>query len=137
MGRIRMRKSRESKFDWLGWSTLLLIIIITILGYPSNILPFTNDAKLISLFEVWYYGWITAVSTGLGIMPFFFVNKPNRYWMGISNGQKIFCYSSLNFLIAIAGGMMIAASYGLLYEGFDANDVPGAIICHDPILLIT
>jgi hypothetical protein len=84
---MKMKKSRGSNFDWMGWCTLLLIIIITILGYPSNLFPFTNDVQMISLFEVWYYGWITAVSTGLGIIPFFFVNKPNRYWMGISNGR--------------------------------------------------
>jgi zinc transporter ZupT len=36
------------------------------------------------------------------------------------------CSSShLSYTVAVAGGMMIAASYGLLYEGFDANDVPG------------
>lgn len=33
----------------------------------------------------------------------------------------------LTHVIAIAGGMMIAASIGLLYEGFDANDVPGRV----------
>lgn len=97
-----MKKSKNKKgkgasvgFDWVGVSTLMAILIITILGYPHNGVGFTKgssanhgDGVEISLQEVWYYGWITAVSTGLGIIPFFFVHKPNKYWMGVSNGKS-------------------------------------------------
>ena len=45
---------------------------------------------------------MTAVSTGLGVLPFFVFQEPHKYYMGVSN--------------AVAGGMMLAASYSLLTE---------------------
>jgi ZIP family zinc transporter len=60
---------------------------------------------------VWYYGWITAVSTGLGVIPFFFIPEPDRFWMGVSN--------------AVASGMMITASCSLFYEGATFNEIDG------------
>jgi zinc transporter ZupT len=49
------------------------------------------------------YGFLSTVATGLGAVPFMFVGKPNRWWLGFSN--------------ALAAGMMMAASLGLLFEG--------------------
>mmetsp|Transcript_5602 Transcript_5602/g.7758 ORF Transcript_5602/g.7758 Transcript_5602/m.7758 type:complete len:271 (+) Transcript_5602:42-854(+) len=59
--------------------------------------------------HVWYYGWITAVSTGVGVLPFFLISEPDKYWIGVSN--------------AIASGMMVAASYSLAYEGSTSAEV--------------
>jgi hypothetical protein len=39
-----------------------------------------------ALARVWSYGWITAVSTGLGAVPFVFVKQISDWWLGISNG---------------------------------------------------
>jgi zinc transporter ZupT len=46
---------------------------------------------------------LTAVATGLGALPFLFVKDLTRRWLGISN--------------ALASGLMLAASFGLIYEG--------------------
>jgi len=56
------------------------------------------------------YGFLSAVATGLGAAPFLFVGTPNRWWLGFSN--------------ALAAGMMIAASLGLVYEGFVIDSEP-------------
>eukprot|EP00510_Aplanochytrium_minuta_P004669 CAMPEP_0184013144 /NCGR_PEP_ID=MMETSP0954-20121128/4844_1 /TAXON_ID=627963 /ORGANISM="Aplanochytrium sp, Strain PBS07" /LENGTH=342 /DNA_ID=CAMNT_0026293289 /DNA_START=357 /DNA_END=1385 /DNA_ORIENTATION=- len=53
---------------------------------------------------VWSAGWVTAVSTGLGALPFFFLPRVDKQWLGISNG--------------VAAGMMISASLGLLIQAF-------------------
>ncbi|MFH5831729.1 ZIP family metal transporter [Halalkalibaculum sp. DA384] len=55
--------------------------------------------------DVFLYALITAVATGLGALPFFFLKKLTRTWLGISNG--------------IAAGLMLAASFGLIYEGLN------------------
>lgn len=58
-----------------------------------------------SVLDVFLYALLTAVATGLGAVPFLFVEKPSRTWLGISN--------------ALAAGLMGAASAGLIYEGFN------------------
>lgn len=55
--------------------------------------------------QVFFYALITAIATGLGAIPFFFVKGLTRKWLGISN--------------AVAAGLMLAASFGLIYEGLN------------------
>jgi len=55
--------------------------------------------------DVFYYAMITAVATGVGAFPFFFFKNLTRRWLGISN--------------AVASGLMLAASFGLIYEGLN------------------
>lgn len=62
----------------------------------------------VSVWTVFLAAFVTAVATGLGAIPFFFVNKMSRFWLGVSDG--------------VAAGLMLAASYSLIIEGleFDA-----------------
>jgi zinc transporter ZupT len=53
--------------------------------------------------SVFIFALIAAVATGLGAVPFFFIKKMSRKWLGISN--------------ALAAGLMLAASFDLIYEG--------------------
>merc|ERR1712194_506621 len=76
---------------------LILILIITCITYPPTIVD------EVTIHHVWYYGWITAVSTGLGVVPLMFVPEVGTFWIGVAN--------------AVAAGMMTAASYSLIYEG--------------------
>lgn len=58
-----------------------------------------------STFDVFIYATLTAIATGVGALPFLFIEEMSRRWLGISN--------------AIAAGLMGAASWGLIYEGLD------------------
>jgi zinc transporter ZupT len=58
-----------------------------------------------SILEVFWFALLTAVATGLGALPFVFVRQFSRYYLGIAN--------------AVAAGLMVAASFGLVYEGLD------------------
>ena len=49
------------------------------------------------------FATVTAVATGLGALPSVFIRGMSRRWLGISN--------------AAASGLMLAASFGLVYEG--------------------
>ena len=53
--------------------------------------------------SVFLFALLTAVATGLGAVPFAFAKHPTRRWLGASN--------------AVAAGLMLAASFGLIYEG--------------------
>jgi zinc transporter, ZIP family len=56
-----------------------------------------------SIVQVLLFALLTAVATGLGALPFLFVKDLTRGWLGASN--------------ALASGLMLAASFGLVYEG--------------------
>ncbi len=59
------------------------------------------------VFIVFVYALITDLATGIGALPFFFVRQLSRKLIGISE--------------ALAGGLMIGASYNLIFEGLEMN----------------
>lgn len=83
-----------------------VLLAISYLTFPDSLQPVGRP----TLQHVWYFGWISALSTGLGVLPLIIAPKLDTFWVGISN--------------AIAAGMMIAASYSLMVEGctFDEPD---------------
>ena len=111
----------ESKFsERRSYAILILFALITYFAYPSSSSSWSttnhhhhhddnNNNIPITLHTVFYYGWISAISTGLGVVPLCFVTKMNDYYIGLSN--------------AVAAGMMCAASYSLFVEGCFFSDV--------------
>jgi zinc transporter, ZIP family len=70
-----------------------------------------------STVQVFLFALLTAIATGVGALPLVFVKDLPRRWLGASN--------------AIAAGLMLAASFGLVYEGMDYSmprTVAGAVI---------
>ncbi|MEW6636134.1 MAG: ZIP family metal transporter [Actinomycetota bacterium] len=59
----------------------------------------------IGVAAVFLFALATALATGLGALPFALAKHPGRRWLGVSN--------------AVAAGLMLAASFGLIYEGAD------------------
>ncbi|MBI1729298.1 ZIP family metal transporter [Candidatus Acetothermia bacterium] len=57
----------------------------------------------VSALYVFWYALITAIATGFGAIPFLIFRKITSAWIGVFN--------------AIAGGLMLAASFSLIYEG--------------------
>jgi zinc transporter, ZIP family len=53
--------------------------------------------------QVFLFALLTAVATGIGALPLAFVKRPTRRWLGAST--------------ELVAGLMLAASFGLLYEG--------------------
>ncbi|MFN1835441.1 ZIP family metal transporter [Balneola sp. MJW-20] len=59
------------------------------------------------LIQVFLYALLTAVATGLGAVPFFFIKNISPSFLGKSH--------------AAAAGLMLAASFNLIMEGYDIN----------------
>jgi len=62
---------------------MAILVILTVVTIPSPLQPIGKP----TLLHVWYYGWITAISTGLGVLPLVFMPNLDSYWIGISNGM--------------------------------------------------
>lgn len=103
----------ESKYsEKRSYFILLALAIVTYTIHPRSSW-FTHATSAYpekpTLHTVFYYGWISAVSTGLGVLPLCFMTEMKEYWIGVSN--------------AIAAGMMCAACYSLFLEGCAFTDV--------------
>lgn len=68
----------------------------------------------VSVWTVFIAASITAIFTGLGALPFFFVKDINKRWLGIGN--------------ALAAGLMLGASIGLIIEAILLENVDTPII---------
>jgi hypothetical protein len=79
--RHKQSKTTKALNDYFSYSMWLLIAIVTIFTYPES-----WNAGSVNYKHVWYYGWITAICTGVGILPFYFISEPDKFWLGISNG---------------------------------------------------
>jgi ZIP family zinc transporter len=88
------------------YASLVFFAAVTYFAMPHPLQPYRGEEP--SIQHIFYFGWLTAISTGLGVIPLIFAPNLASYWVGISN--------------AIAGGMMIAASYSLVKEGITFDD---------------
>ena len=78
-----------------------------------------------SILQVFLCALATAVATGFGALPFIFVKSLSRRWLGASN--------------AVAAGLMLAARFGLIYEGVNyglLRTLGGALIGLGFIVLV-
>jgi zinc transporter ZupT len=67
------------------------------------------DGGEVELWQVLVASSITAITTGFGAIPFLFVRNINKQWLGIGN--------------ALAAGLMLGASIGLVIEGATLQNV--------------
>lgn len=68
-------------------------------------MDFLND----TVFLVFIYALITAIATGLGAVPFFFIKDISDSFLGKAN--------------AVASGLMLSASYNLIFEGYREDEL--------------
>ena len=108
----------SNKVDYTAYALAALLVFITLYVYPRNQNMIIDASGKVQVSYVFFYGWVTAISTGLGVLPFFFVSEPNDFWKGASN--------------ALAVGMMLAASYSLAYEGATLSIDEGETGVFDP-----
>ncbi|KAG7364503.1 zinc/iron permease [Nitzschia inconspicua] len=100
------KKTKRQPTPLIVYAALVAFAVISYVTLPNPLQPHHGEEP--SIRHVFYYGWLTAISTGLGAIPLAFAPDLPSYWVGISN--------------AIAAGMMIAASYSLLFEGCTFDD---------------
>ncbi len=67
----------------------LALVLITFTSFP-----FSGGIR--SGNYVWWCGWLTAISTGFGAVPFFWVKHIEKFWLGVCNGTVLLflCYNA-------------------------------------------
>uniref|UniRef100_A0A7S0I3Z8 Uncharacterized protein n=1 Tax=Hanusia phi TaxID=3032 RepID=A0A7S0I3Z8_9CRYP len=102
------RRAHSQSLQEVGGASkfLLLFLFLTVVTAVSK--PKEVTSKTPTPLHVWYYGWLAAICTGMGALPFLFLSKPSGFILGVSN--------------AVAAGMMLSASYSLAYEGWELED---------------
>mmetsp|Transcript_52017 Transcript_52017/g.123046 ORF Transcript_52017/g.123046 Transcript_52017/m.123046 type:complete len:332 (-) Transcript_52017:27-1022(-) len=117
-GKVRFQeapaqKVQTSSDDWGSvWIVCAIMAIVSWVTMPATLATKEPTAQ-----HVWYYGWLAALSTGLGAFPLLFMSKPSDFWLGVSN--------------AIAAGMMLSASVSLVTEGVALDPDGAALMGHE------
>lgn len=105
----RINASENRGLDITGALVIVALTLIAAFWVGDSM----SDGNL-SVWHVLIAAAITAVATGFGAFPFLFIDQIGSRWLGIGN--------------AIAAGLMLGASIGLLYEGATVENVD------DPVL---
>ncbi|RQM21147.1 hypothetical protein B5M09_002436 [Aphanomyces astaci] len=73
----------KSSRSWRAeYMTAAAFVAVTLASYP-----YTGGIR--SWHYVWWCGWLTAVSTGVGALPFLWVKDIDKFWLGVCNGTRI------------------------------------------------
>ena len=81
------------------WAAMAFFAVLTYVTMPDPLQPPHGQSP--SIQHVFYYGWLTAIFTGLGAVPLAFAPNLASYWVGLSNGTfhrhilRIWCLFSL------------------------------------------
>ena len=80
-------------------ATIIGAVIVALISYftlPDSLQPVGRP----TVQHVWYYGWISALSTGLGVIPLIFAPDLDKYWVGVSNGELSCLIEEIVYLLA-------------------------------------
>ena len=97
-------ENNHSLLDGLTAAVLFIVVVGSAYWVVGDM-----SAGNITVFHVFIAATITAVATGFGALPFLFIDQFDDKWLGIGN--------------AVAAGLMLGASIGLVYEGITIEGV--------------
>jgi hypothetical protein len=80
--------SKERKIQatpmWV-YGALVSFVVVSYATMPDPLQPQHGEEPTIQ--HVFFYGWLTAICTGLGAVPLVFAPNLPPYWVGVSNGM--------------------------------------------------
>jgi hypothetical protein len=80
-----LKKRIATPTTTLEWFALFSLVFLTYILMPHPLHPENEPTAQ----HVFYYGWLTAISTGLGVVPLLFAPNLASYWVGVSNGMYV------------------------------------------------
>jgi len=106
-------QKNRSNSSFLYDSLTALFLFIAVIGIAFWVVRDMAGGS-VTIFHVFIAASITAVATGFGALPFLFVESFEDKWLGIGN--------------AVAAGLMLGASIGLVFEGYSLERVDYPIL---------
>jgi len=108
-----MSEPKKQRIDHAGENrradgALALVILVVIVGAIVWLSNATSSGE-VTVWHVAVAASITAVATGFGALPFLFIDEIDRHWLGVGN--------------ALAAGLMLGASLGLIREGVVLQEI--------------
>lgn len=107
-------KNQSAYSDNLLLDGLAALLLVGLVVWASFWLGKQTGAGNITTLFVFVAAGITALTTGFGALPFLFTRNIGKNWLGYGN--------------ALAAGLMLGASIGLLIEGAFIGDVGQPVI---------
>lgn len=108
-----MSEPRRQKIDHSNenrWADGITAVVILVVIIGASV--WVGNSMASGEVKVWHVlvaATITAVATGFGALPFLFIDEIDSRWLGVGN--------------AIAAGLMLGASIGLIVEGVTLEEV--------------
>ena len=106
---MQQRPHENRRRDGIA-ALIILVIVVAAAIWVGNSMA-TGEVQV---WHVLVASTITAVATGFGALPFLFVDSINSRWLGIGN--------------ALAAGLMLGASIGLVVEGVTLDTVDQPVL---------
>lgn len=98
------RGAKRRRLDMVVATVLILLVLVSSVWVGKM-----TAAGAITTWLVFIAAFITALTTGFGALPFLFTKNISKSWLGYGN--------------AMAAGLMLGASIGLLWEGTEIEGV--------------
>jgi hypothetical protein len=114
-GKEKDTKTTKTTSPWVYFA-LATFAFISYVTMPNPLQPHHGEEP--SIQHVFYYGWLTAISTGLGAIPLVFAPNLASFWVGISNGMFFFVKKEQNVCRANHSLGVPNISYVLIFVQF-------------------
>lgn len=111
--RTSSNNGSRSKKGLVYDSLTALFLFIAVIGIAFWVVKDMAGGP-VTILHVFVAASITAIATGFGALPFLFVESFEDKWLGIGN--------------AVAAGLMLGASIGLVFEGYTLEGVDYPIL---------
>lgn len=108
----RQKIDHAGENRWVDGAGALLIFVAIVAA--AVWLGNATSSGEVSVWHVAVAASITAIATGFGALPFLFIDEIDRRWLGAGN--------------ALAAGLMLGASIGLITEGVTLNEVTRPVL---------
>ena len=81
------KRKQQSENSLRHYIALIVLGLVTYVSIPPQ--GDAAEGRLADVRRVWWYGLVTALSTGVGALPFLVARDIPAFWVGVANGESL------------------------------------------------